>query len=79
MRKLLGVLAIVGLAAVFTTSEAEARSCWWNGYSWVCNSRPNARHYWRHQRPHYWNYGYNWNRWHRPRYSAYWRDHRYFR
>lgn len=51
MKKLLGVLAIAGLAMIVSAPGAEAATCWWNGYTWVCRTPPYAGHWWRQ---HHW-------------------------
>lgn len=57
MKKFLGVLAIALLALVFASPEAEARRCWWNGYTWVCKKpRPYARYYAPRPYPYYYSY-----------------------
>lgn len=64
MKKLLGVLMVAGMAVLFSFSGANAATCWWNGFTWVCRTHPHARHWWR---PHHW-------------YQAYgpWRHHYYW-
>jgi len=59
MRKLLGALAVAGTAVVFSASGADAATCWWNGYTWVCRTPSYAGHWrhphWRHHwREHHW-------------------------
>ena len=49
VKKLLGALAVAGMAVAFSPSSADAATCWWNGYTWVCKTRPYAGH-WRHHR-----------------------------
>lgn len=70
MRKLLGVLAIAGLAMIVSAPGAEAAKCWWNGYTWVCRTPPYAGHWWRH---HHWREARNpWWRHHHPRPWRHW-------
>jgi hypothetical protein len=62
MRKLLGALAIAGLAILVAPSGAEAATCWWNGYTWVCRMPPYAG---------YWGWGPHW----RGAWGPWWRHH----
>lgn len=49
MKKLFGALAVAGLAVLAAPSGAEAATCWWNGYTWVCRTPPYAGNWgWRH-------------------------------
>ena len=79
MRKLLIALAVVGLAVLFSPSQAQAATCWWNGYTWVCKTPPYGKYWrshhhwrhayrpWRHHRPHWraWRHGYRPYAWYR--------------
>jgi hypothetical protein len=78
VKKLLGALAVAGMAVVFSPSGANAATCWWNGYTWVCRTPSYAGHWrhhwrghwreaygpWRHHHWHHWGYGrpYAWYR-----------------
>jgi len=75
VKKLLGALAVAGMAVVFSPSGADAAACWWNGYTWVCRTPSYAGH-WRHHhwRGHHWReargpWGWHhrhWRHWDRP-------------
>ncbi|MGD9617423.1 MAG: hypothetical protein AB7H90_20520 [Alphaproteobacteria bacterium] len=52
MRKLLAALAVIGLAVLSSPSGAQAATCWWNGYTWVCNMPPHGKHWRGHHRRH---------------------------
>jgi len=75
VKKLLGALAVAGMAVVFSPSGADAATCWWNGYTWVCRTPSYAGHwrhnYWHH---HHWReargpwgwHHHHWRHWDRP-------------
>jgi hypothetical protein len=78
MRKLFGALAIAGLAMIVSAPGADAATCWWNGFTWVCRTPPYAgpwRPYWRH--PHWrqawgpWRHHRDWRYWHERPYAWY--------
>ena len=65
MKKLLGALAVTGLALLAAAPGAEAATCWWNGYTWVCRTPPYGGHW----RGHYWRHAYGpwpYRHWHNP-------------
>lgn len=79
MRKLLGALAIAGLAMIVSAPGADA-ACWWNGFTWVCTPPPYAgpwRPYWRHPYPSspYWREA--WRPWRYHRDWRYWYERPY--
>lgn len=74
MKSLLGALVIAVLAMVLSAPPAEAKRCWWNGYSWVCKKhRPYVR-YWSPYRPYaYYSYRPYYRPYYRPRvYACVW-------
>lgn len=79
MRKLLGALAIAGFAMIVSAPGADAATCWWNGFTWVCRTPPYAGHWagpWRpHWRPPYWRGA--WGPWRPHRDWRYWRERPY--
>ena len=60
VRKLLGALAVAGMAVLFSAPGADAATCWWNGYTWVCRTPPYGG-YWRHA-----------GHWRHPWYGPHW-------
>jgi hypothetical protein len=66
VKKLIGALAIVMLALLVSAPAAEAKRCWWNGYTWVCKKyRPYVRAY----PPYYYRpYAYSYRPYYRPYY-----------
>ena len=58
MRKLLGALAVAGLVMIAAAPGADAATCWWNGFTWVCRTPPYPGYWWRH---HHWRHA--WGPW----------------
>jgi hypothetical protein len=77
MRKLISALAIAGMAVLFSAPGAEAATCWWNGWTWVCKAPPHGG-YWRHRHWHHWREGRDW-RWHHRHYWDYGRPYAWYR